>query len=125
MSDKIIIAEFMGAIPVFNNDGTVWDEAVHLNETIYLTEKPTDVSFMPYLCYDTDWNWIIPVCQKIKEVKSDDTWINLCIAWPSMTLMQMDISITYKAVVNFIKLYNLQPQSHAPSPIQGLNEIRK
>lgn len=65
-----MIAEFMGGVALFNNDGTLWEEAIYLNGQIWLTTKPTDISLMPFLNYENDWNDTMPVVEKIEAIKN-------------------------------------------------------
>lgn len=58
------------------------------------------------LRYHESWDWLIPVCQKIRDYKTDDVVggeLRLSVVG---RITYMDIKMLYKAVVEFIKWYN-------------------
>jgi len=80
-----IIAEFMGITP---NEAGVYHVSKHKG---YSLEN---------LLYHTEWNWLMPVVEKIEQVHEGvpQELINLSLF--------STIDEVYKAVVEFIKQYN-------------------
>lgn len=59
-TDNELIAEFMG-VPQINDNGViVWDNQ-RTGKTIYCLQSR-------YLRYDTSWDWIMPVVEKIESL---------------------------------------------------------
>ena len=89
-----IIAEFMGLCPL-SRSGFISDK----NQEYY--ESLSDLQ------YHTSWDWLMPVVEKISDIKS---WsINATLEWLSESqdrdglYAQEDV---YESVVEFIKQYN-------------------
>ena len=59
-------------------------------------------NFMP-IPYDTDWNWWMPVLDKIKEMRCLPDDHDESFSW---VCKSSDIEAEYNAVVEFIKQYN-------------------
>ena len=58
------------------------------------------------LKYDSSWNWLMPVVQKIKEINIDKPiWM---FEELNQRLLFVDIKGVYKCVVEYIKWYNKQ-----------------
>lgn len=106
-TDNELIAEFMGLKRV--------EAGVSYNKAQYYKSDPKDLrkkgKFMGYfdgLKYDTSWDWLMPVVEKIrvycsenpKKVKGEDIVMNLPIT--------ATISEVYSESVEFIKWYNNQ-----------------
>jgi hypothetical protein len=83
MVDNQLIAEFMG---------------VEKENGLYLFTTPMDDYKTDTLYFDTSWDWLMPVVEKIEfleEVDDDMSWRGLC-----------TLEGTYNNVVEFIKEYN-------------------
>lgn len=107
-----LIAEFMGVQLFFgepyNKDIEQWEVFF---DTLYETKD---------LAYHTDWNWLMPVVEKIEHIDSIDVNIltngTRIYEWRSGGKVIIDniadisfsnkIEHTYHAVVEFIKWYN-------------------
>jgi hypothetical protein len=91
MENNKLIAEFMG----FQQTSIGWYDAEE-----YLHEK--DNTF-DTLKFDVDWNWLMPVVEKILDISLDldsmEMYYNITDAIPK-------IESTYNEVVEFIKWYN-------------------
>jgi len=92
MKDNKLIAEFMGNIPIFENE---YQMVTHNNMCYGVDE----------LKYHTDWNWLMQVVEKILnislELDSMETYYNITDSIPN-------IEQTHEAVIEFIKWYNEQ-----------------
>lgn len=63
----------------------------------------------PFLPYDTDWNWLMEVLDKIAFIiYSNDTGFEVEEDWHLITDAIPDIDFTYKKAVNYIKQYNIR-----------------
>jgi len=76
---------------------------------------------LPYkeqeLSYDFSWNWLMPVVEKIESLRNPDGnayrfTIDMCNAQIEETNIEIlggayKIDVVYKAVVEFVKYYNL------------------
>lgn len=85
--NNILIAEFMGYI----NNGD--------DEFLIHPVTNHDVNDFPY---DTSWDWLIPVVEKIEQINE---------GVPQQMLhvnLYSEIGEVYTAVVNFIKAYNYE-----------------
>jgi len=78
MKDNKLIAEFMGAE--------------------YTGTRVKD--------YDTSWDWLMPVVQKIDNMFGDDNQVDDAINRVHNAVLSFDIDNTYQAVVEFINQYN-------------------
>lgn len=125
-----IIAEFMGA--------RIYEAPNNGRQIIWWAEYPAELSPIPYetvrnlssLEYDTDWNWLMPVVEKIEAMEEMDgnriitKWVHImgkgCIIEID-SLKDCEIAIchthdspmtkleaVYTAVVEFIKWHNTQ-----------------
>lgn len=105
------IAEFMGGVALFNNDGTLWEEAIYLNGQIWLTTKPTDISLMPFLNYENDWRDTMPVVECIEAMGYGVTiHKNHCniqdskaISVTGLVYADTKLQATYNAIIAFLK----------------------
>lgn len=112
MTDNELIAEFIGG-----------ENSEYHQERIYF--KPD--GFMgsgwwhrDYLKFDTSWDWIMPVVEKIeqiidskmKELGPEITDLNDPKGWRAWDYQRIDLSTkideVYKSVIEFIKWYNQQ-----------------
>ena len=93
-----IIAEFMGLSYSEKYQFEGWYKNHEHNERVY------------ELLYDTDWNWLMEVVEKclIGEAEHDDEKAKKAISEIYESLCSINISATYKSVVEFIKWYNEQ-----------------
>jgi len=57
----------------------------------------------PYLPYDTSWDWLMPVVEKVFVLSEDEEAWRMDI---ESGLTTLNIGETYRAVVEFIKQYN-------------------
>lgn len=97
-----LIAEFMGLVR-----SSVVDK--------YWTKKDSEgIGFgqLKELIYDTDWNWLMQVVEKIEslgivvEIRENVCYIETSQGNYTSELEETKIQATYKAVVEFIKWYN-------------------
>jgi hypothetical protein len=89
MNDNKLIAEFMG---VETTDGLVFQD----NNTH---------EFHP-IKYHTEWNWLMPVGEKIDAMFGEDDEVDDAINRVHNAVLSFDIDNTYRAIVEFIKEYN-------------------
>ena len=94
-----IIAEFMGYI-----DNGCSEEGFLINPITNFDEEIND------LRYHLDWNWLMEAIEKclIGEAEHDDEKAKKAISEIYESLCSINISATYKSVVEFIKWYNEQ-----------------
>lgn len=104
MRNNKLIAEFMGNIPIFENE---YQMVTHNNMCYGVDE----------LKYHTDWNWLMEVVERIenfgfeffivesrcKIAHNTDHSIETII---DFEIIGTKLQATYKAVVEFIKWYN-------------------
>ena len=101
-----LIAKFMGLeqIEHYNIYGDV-------SEIVWFREESPGIMYLfnhssshaSQLWFDSEWNWLMPVCQKIKEIKK-------CSSlgfWNEVNGDSMNIENTYKYCIEFIKRYNI------------------
>jgi hypothetical protein len=110
MENNKLIAEFMG----FQETSIGWydaDECLHEKDNTFDT-----------LRFDVDWNWLMPVVEKIESIVFDDNnSFNVTIGSTNYCVIQdsngdtydsvegygeTKLLTVYKAVVGFIKWYN-------------------
>jgi len=89
--DNKLIAEFMQWKKV--NAGLIGYETPHSVALI----KPSDMLFL------TDWNWLMPVAQKIEKYLCDNQGK---VGYFDECLQSNDLEVRYQAVVEFINFYN-------------------
>jgi len=103
-TDNELIAEFMG-FECYESNG-------YRN---YIFEEDNHRTHVD-LWYDKDWNWLMPVVEKIEYIPiSDDVnvrwdvciYMKTCTIGMKGTVGTTKLEATYKAVVEFIKWYNL------------------
>ena len=112
-----LIAEFMGGIQSSSNiirlPQTIGESSIFcVKGSEGLPSGTFKVERINELEYDTSWDWLMPVVDKIKilvilshsdELYNSEEWDNI-----THTLLQIEIKSVYKAVVEFIKWYNEQ-----------------
>lgn len=99
MKSNKLIAEFMG----FKKDSP--------NTNWYYDLKKSRYYRLNELLYDTDWNWLMPVveeCFKRYDMVEDNLSNHQFIL--NDALLETNIGSLYKAVVEFIKWYNIQKE---------------
>ena len=89
MKDNKLIAEFMG-------------DALPLN-TGMMGLSEADVQDLENLKYDTSWDWLMPVLDKVKKIRCLPDEHDESFSW---VCKSSDIEAEYNAVVEFIKTYN-------------------
>lgn len=93
MTDKNkLIAEFMGYSQPHPD---------YPNSTYWYRE---DGSILTILLYDTSWNWLMPVIEKILDISLNLDTMEM---YYNITDSIPNFKNTYNAVVEFIKWYNL------------------
>ena len=95
-----IIAEFMGIADEIETGAT----------SLIQIEGITGYYKNDNLKFHTDWNWLMEAIEKclIGEAEHDDEKANKAISEIYKSLCNINISATYKSVVEFIKWYNEQ-----------------
>ncbi len=104
MKDNKLIAEFMGYKLTKCNRGQAWERptlsSIHDN---YKLHGRLWVENDSYYKWDTSWDWLMPVVQKIGDdyynTPFDETYAKLTEGYENI----WTIEDTYKAVVEFIK----------------------
>ena len=102
-----LLTEFLGLKPieVFSRYSISKDH-IHVNCE---TEKETFESFCKSAKFDTDWNWLMQVVEKISDIKHYS--LNGTIDWLSESQDRdglYNINDLYNACVEFVKWYNEQ-----------------
>jgi hypothetical protein len=114
--NNTLIAEFMGGIVV--NESEIYFDVALFRYTLYTKNIPFDE-----LLYDTDWNWLMEVVEKIENISfnKSDIFFNVTIGSGLYCTIQDSnfdglleintseetrIKTVYKAVVEFIKWHN-------------------
>ena len=92
------IAEFM---KTQNNNKMIAEFMKHSHP--FLPSKSTINYIAEDLEYDNDWNWLMPVVEKIYEIAVDDENIEV---FYEVSDNLPHIHATYNAVVEFINQYN-------------------
>lgn len=83
------------------------------NISTYFNDDIEDCLFVDELLYDSEWNWLMPVVEKIKNIgttslSTDEEYSLLDNLDDSLIVVRMDL--IYDAVIEFIKRYNKQKQ---------------
>ena len=100
-----LIAEFMGLIPINNNDDQIWyqveNEYILNNEFRYKNDiQYTTVDMLPY---NVSWDWLMPCISKILEICCE---LDELEKYSIITDNIPQINNTYEEVIKFIKWYN-------------------
>ena len=127
MESNRIIADFIGAVqtykPYVNTDDMEYD-MYGVIPTIEDGENEKHYFLPQEMLFDTDWNWLMEVVEKIENIKIEtykvrvDIYFNCCQIYPTHWDKLISIygnnetklQATYRAVVEFIKWYNKQNQ---------------
>tara|TARA_R110000822_G_scaffold80076_1_gene191007 strand:+ start:54 stop:344 length:291 start_codon:yes stop_codon:yes gene_type:complete len=93
MKDNKLIAEFMG---------------FHRTEKGYIVGGLGNgtFGFAEELMFHTEWDWLMPVGEKIDAMFGEDDEVDDAINRVHNAVLSFDIDNTYRAVVEFIKTYN-------------------
>ena len=85
---RFIIAEFMGLSEIAKTNGIVF--------------KDNNTDEIHLIKYHSDWNWLMPVVEKILNLKNTYAQERQMV----FNSISPDINITYTAIISFIKWYN-------------------
>ena len=97
MEDNKLIAEFMGVEKTYNPS----------TEKVLSYAVNDDVQCLPHeLQYHTEWNWLMPVGEKIDAMFGEDDEVDDAINRVHNAVLSFDIDNTYRAIVEFIEEYN-------------------
>jgi len=108
-TDNKLIAEFMGYVVMKETEGKCFRHKDH----------PFDVSHLDDFKYNTSWDWLIPVVEKIEKlgyrvlIVTDEVDVESNAENPIQKSLGTYCpdgtkkGATYKAVIEFIKWYNL------------------
>ena len=100
MKENKLIAEFM-EFELQTNPNERWFNQWFTKETL---NKPYN-SRVEILHFDTDWNWLMEVVEKIKQVGKEELKFSIDFELAILTTNKETI---YNACVEFIKWYNEQ-----------------
>ena len=95
MKNNKLIAEFMGL-------------SIKAGVCYYTDENnefPMGIRSNDNLPYDTSWDWLMPVVEKIDNLFGEDDIVDDMINKVHNAVLQFNRDITYNAVVEFIKNY--------------------
>ncbi len=99
--DNKLIAEFMGVNPTILGDEITYE----MYGVIDCIEDGVDEQHFfleEQLLFHTSWDWLIPVVEKILNKSDNDELIERFCA----NTNHLNHDATYKAVVEFVKMYN-------------------
>lgn len=124
-----LIAEFMGVFDKILSTGNIhsWSDA-----PFYYTTEDTKEKVIKNICkyskYDSDWNWLMKVVDKIESfVLNDGNSFNVTIGATNYCVIQdsygeiyeniedseeTKLLTVYKAIIKFIKWYNKQNKNN-------------
>jgi hypothetical protein len=107
-----LLAEFMG---VFDNIKQIDNNYYWSDSPFYFTSESIKEKVIENICnyvkYDTDWNWLMDVVQKIESL---DIYYDKYIDYNSSMFtsgkieLSTNIDNVYKACVSFVQWYNEQ-----------------
>jgi hypothetical protein len=114
LENNKLIAEFMGFVE--GVDVPVWDVMPYVRELKDIaTGIPCSVPITEYLAFDTSYDWLMPVIEKIVDINDNVFWIIIGgdneVGFNNNTGSRNEINYngiesTYQKVVEFIKWYN-------------------
>tara|TARA_B110000858_G_scaffold1824_1_gene2065 strand:+ start:1118 stop:1459 length:342 start_codon:yes stop_codon:yes gene_type:complete len=110
MKDNKLIAEFMGVHDEISLDSIAgnihsWSDAPFFYITEDSKEKVME-GITKYSKYHTEWNWLMPVGEKIDAMFGEDDEVDDAINRVHNAVLSFDIDNTYRAIVEFIEDYN-------------------
>ena len=93
-----LIAEFMGYEFITNN--------------IFINRLPKDFlnNSESYKCFHNSWDWLIPVVKKCLIGEAETNRPDL-VLYIYESLVDLEINLVYKDIIEFIKWYNQQNKS--------------
>lgn len=100
LENNKLIAEFMG----YNSKTGVWDEGIYKG----LEDEPIMKN-----TYETQWDWLMPVINKIGNILDDNNieeledWEEQYCSFNEVSLLDFKIENLYESTIEFIKWYNL------------------
>ena len=94
MKNNKLIAEFMGI------------ESDNAKMRGHLYECPVTAEYVSTLEYQTSWDWLMPVVEKIDNLFGEDDIVDDMINKVHNAVLQFNRDITYNAVVEFINQLN-------------------
>ncbi len=101
LKNNKLIAEFMGVNPTISGDEITYE----MYGVIDCIEDGVDEQHFfleEQLLFHTSWDWLIPVVEKILNKSDNDELIERFCA----NTNHLNHDATYKAVVEFVKMYN-------------------
>tara|TARA_R110000823_G_scaffold214021_1_gene343831 strand:- start:40433 stop:40831 length:399 start_codon:yes stop_codon:yes gene_type:complete len=111
-----LIAEFMGLIPVDNNDSLYWyqvKDEFYINKDFNYKNK-VQYTTSDMLPYHLSWDWLMPVVKKIisiingSDFESYNDWEDYYVVFNEVSFLELTLKDLYENVVEFIKWYNKQ-----------------
>ena len=113
MKDNKLIAEFMGAVGTPKYNPTEWDVYITGCLDVDSDDEKAQHFYTPdEMKYDTSWDWLMPVVQKIESlgyvftIQGGKAEYGEMISETRCFIAEDKLSSTYKAVVEFIKEHN-------------------
>ena len=101
MESNRIICEFMGVRPKMESpDVYTYNDGVFFSVREHNPEKVMD-AIVGYAKYNTDWNWLIPVIQKIAKIEGDNVGLS-----QYLNPYTYGIEVIHRGIVEYIKSYN-------------------
>ena len=93
MNDNELIAEFMGAVGTPKYNPTEWDVYITGCLDVDSDDEKAQHFYTPdEMKYDTSWDWLMPVVEKIYQLDSNADFFG-----------SINLEAAYKEVVEFIK----------------------
>jgi GTPase Era involved in 16S rRNA processing len=118
---NILMAEFLGA--THNQLGEY--EMYQVIESIEDGEDEQHVFFPNQMMFDTSWDWIMLVYEKVSEMPAPEMPQGVTVQTPEMdewsnrigditgAIIAVDIDDTWDEIVSFLEWYNKQPKGEA------------
>ena len=95
MKDNKLIAEFMG----FTKDSK---DLYLIDDYNLRSEDEYQATYVHEMKFHTSWDWLMPVVYEIDDLFGEDDDINDRINKVHNAVLQFDMEIVYRAVVEFI-----------------------
>ena len=100
-AENKLIAEFMGM--TYEKNIGWYDNQMMLEQIVY---DLNDGNCFDELQFETSWNWLMPVVEKIDDMFGEDDNIDNGINRVHNAVLTFDINQVYGHVVDFINEYN-------------------
>ena len=100
-TENKLIAEFMGM--TYEKNIGWYDNQMMLEQIVY---DLNDGNCFDELQFETSWNWLMPVVEKIDDMFGEDDNIDNGINRVHNAVLTFDINQVYGHVVDFINEYN-------------------